>query len=149
MPQQVTMLQVSPPTVQTAIPDPREGCHPSAEARDMSPLTRTALYSTYRSLEDINLRSSPSDVGAVTVDRSRMRLALTRATGQTLARQEGQVTVLGGITILRSCNRQSVESLVCDSADIARVVGVWPCPIRRRAVSWTSEITHCPNTRPL
>lgn len=81
---------------------------------------------TYSSFEDINLRGRPTNEGAVGMDGSRVRLAGACAAGQTLAREVREGATVTSVAVLRGRDRQTVQSLVRDGANIARIVRVRP-----------------------
>ena len=80
----------------------------------------------YRSLENIDLRSGAADVRAIGVDGARMRLALAGAARQTLTRQEREDAALRGVSVLRRGDGETIQSLIGDRPDVARVVCVRP-----------------------
>lgn len=79
-----------------------------------------------RGFEDIDFRSGPAHVRAVTVLRSRVFLTGTGATREPLARKVGKVTQVVLIAWVLGNIRYALPSLVGDGTDIARVVGVRP-----------------------
>lgn len=87
--------------------------------------TQTNL-ATDRSLENIDFGSSAAYVCTIRVNWSRVRFARTCAARKTLSGEVGQDIAVTGITIFCGSDGKSVQSLVSNSANIARVVGVWP-----------------------
>ena len=60
------------------------------------------------------------------MDGAGVRLARASATREPLARKEGQDAVLTLVTVDSSREGETVQCLVCNRADIAGVISVWP-----------------------
>ena len=124
---------------------------------------------TYLSLEDINFGGSATNIGSISVDRPRMRLASTSTSRETLARKERESAILCRVTIDSGSDGKALVRLVFDSSNITRVVSVRPLSIitsiyrqeRSKAgiksthhafetstIPSPSKVTHRPDSRP-
>lgn len=96
------------------------------------------LTTTDLSFEDIDFRSGAADVCAVGVNGARMRLARACATRQALAWEVRERVVVAWIAINGRVVRNTIDSLIGNSADVASIVGVRPldsCQLPSRGVN--------------
>jgi len=90
----------------------RRGC--------ISKAVHTNTIVPYLSLKDVDFGRSPSNVGAIRVDRTRMRFSRTCASAQPLARQVGQNVIVAWITPLERSLRTTIMRLVLGRVNFRR-----------------------------
>lgn len=95
--------------------------HLSPERRECVNKTgHTTTIVPHLSLEDVDFGRSPSNIGAVRVDRTWMRFSRTRAPAQPLARQVGQNVIVARITPLERSLRTAIMRLVLGRVSFRR-----------------------------